>query len=195
MAHTLGARAPIPRSNVSAPQSGLRGRSGGRPTVSLGTRNRTWCVSRHGSAPPSAPTAPHSRKCAGLRRGYHARVSSLPSRDERRSAVREWQLPLAVHHRQIHAPLQPRDSCRPGRPAAPGPKGHSRALRFLRQAKLTSSGSSPSTRASSRSPRTTGPTPAGVPVKIRSPGASSTNVDNSCTISGMFQIMSAMSPL
>ena len=44
------------------------------------------------------------------------------------------------------------------------------------------------------SPLRTGPTPAGVPVKMRSPGLISTSADRNRTISGTFQIMSERSP-
>jgi len=45
-----------------------------------------------------------------------------------------------------------------------------------------------------RSPGISGPTPAGVPVKIRSPGRSSYCIDKLAMISGTFQISSMRSP-
>ena len=59
---------------------------------------------------------------------------------------------------------------------------------------VTSSGSNPSIVARTACPRWIGPTPAGVPVKIRSPGANSTKVDNVAMISGTLQIIIERSP-
>ena len=44
------------------------------------------------------------------------------------------------------------------------------------------------------SPWQTGPTPAGVPVKIKSPADNEKNSDNQIIISGFFQIISDRSP-
>src|SRR5688500_2111054 len=59
---------------------------------------------------------------------------------------------------------------------------------------VVTSVSTPSTPPSILSPGFNAATPAGVPVKIRSPGASSNKVDNSAMTSGTLQIRSARSP-
>src|SRR3546814_17552103 len=62
------------------------------------------------------------------------------------------------------------------------------------QATLTDNSPSPATVAFSASPRFTGPTPSGVPVKNRSPDLSATRTAREAIVSGLFQIMGLMSP-
>src|SRR5271167_2655078 len=61
--------------------------------------------------------------------------------------------------------------------------------------KKTSTGSTPAMVPRSVSPRRIGPTPDGVPVKIKSPGATSIYVESAAMMSATLHIMSLRSPL
>src|SRR5688572_16823754 len=102
---------------------------------------------------------------------------------------------LAAVTDQVHrhgavgnALVRERDAYAPGRGTAEVREQLHRATT------VCSRSATPSTPPRTRSPGFSAPTPAGVPVKIRSPAASSNQVESSAITSGTLQIMSAMSP-
>src|SRR5271168_2314606 len=75
------------------------------------------------------------------------------------------------------------------------PQDRAECLDRVHGSKKTSTGSTPAMVPRSLSPRRIGPTPDGVPVKIKSPGATSIYVESAAMMSATLHIMSLRSPL